>query len=74
MKFESVFVILAMLITVIRTQKNLTEVLEDIPKLSEFKVLLENTTFEGDTLLNNLETYGKQKILLMFCRTGFCYF
>ena len=36
--------ILAMLITVIRTQKNLTEVLEDIPKLSEFKVLLENTT------------------------------
>ena len=59
MKFESVFVILAMLITVIRTQKNLTEVLEDIPKLSEFKVLLENTTFEGDTLLNNLETYGK---------------
>ena len=59
MKFESAFVILAMLITVIRTQKNLTEVLEDIPKLLEFKVLLENTTFEGDTLLNNLETYGK---------------
>ena len=59
MKFESVFVILAMLITVTRTQKNLTEVLEDIPKLSEFKVLQENTTFEGDTLLNNLETYGK---------------
>ena len=59
MKFEYVFVILAMLITVIRTQKNLTEVLEDIPKLSEFKVLLENTTFERDTLLNNLETYGK---------------
>ena len=59
MNFESVFVILAMLITVIRTQKNLTEVLEDIPKLSEFKFLLENTTLEDDTLLNNLETYGK---------------
>ena len=50
--------ILAMLITVIRTQ-TLTEVLEDKPKLSEFKSLLENTTFENDTLLNTLETYGK---------------
>ena len=59
MKFDSDFVILAMLITVVRTQKNLTEVLEDIPKLSEFKLLLENTTFEDNTLLNHLETYGK---------------
>ena len=59
MKLGSLFVILAMLLTAIRTQKTLTEVLEDIPKLSEFKSLLENTTFQNDTLLNILETYGK---------------